>query len=45
MGLLSVCHRVQTGHEAQLASCPMGTWDCNPDGIAAGAWSWSHTSV
>jgi hypothetical protein len=38
-------HRVQTGSEAHPASYPMGTRGSFHGGKAAGAWSWSLTSI
>jgi len=39
-------HRpVQTGSEAHPASYPMGTRGSFPGNKAAGAWSWSLTSI
>jgi hypothetical protein len=44
-GNFSVHHSVQNGSGAQPASYPMGTRGSFPGGKAAGAWSWSLTSI
>jgi hypothetical protein len=44
-GNISLRHRVQTDYEAHPAAYPVGTDGSFPGGKAAGAWSWSLTSI
>jgi len=44
-GNYSLHHRIQNGSGSHLASYPMGTRGSFPGGKAAGAWSWSLTSI
>jgi len=44
-GILSLCHRVQTGSGANLASYQMDAGGSYPSGKAATAWNWLLTSI
>jgi len=44
-GNFSLLHRLQTGSGAHPASYPVGTRGSFLGGNAAGAWSWSLTSI